>query len=178
MNLSCTGGGLPESGCLFFKVGGNTNLTKGKSFLPPNKTLSFTCTHNDKIAKFADRVPGTIQTPEDHMITITIGTVSSTTHPTTDHEIFSYPQTSNSSSTIPTMPHSSTSPSCATVATNLTIYVISAVVGGVATLLLVVILLCVVLVYCAMTDKTNTAATTTNNNKDNEDAIEDQGLAP
>ena len=34
MNLSCSGGGLPESGCLFFKVGGRTNLTKGKPFLP------------------------------------------------------------------------------------------------------------------------------------------------
>ena len=24
MNLSCSGGGLPESGCLFFKVGAST----------------------------------------------------------------------------------------------------------------------------------------------------------
>ena len=30
MNLSCPGGGLPESGCLFFKVGGTANLTNGK----------------------------------------------------------------------------------------------------------------------------------------------------
>ena len=30
MNLSCSGGGLPESGCLFFKVQGTTNTTKGE----------------------------------------------------------------------------------------------------------------------------------------------------
>jgi hypothetical protein len=29
MNLSCSGGGLPESGCLFFKVGGNTSTVIG-----------------------------------------------------------------------------------------------------------------------------------------------------
>ena len=29
MNLSCSGGGLPESGCLFFKVGGTTNISEG-----------------------------------------------------------------------------------------------------------------------------------------------------
>ena len=28
MNLSCSGGGLPESGCLFFKVAGNTSTIK------------------------------------------------------------------------------------------------------------------------------------------------------
>ena len=31
MNLSCSGGRLPESGCLFFKVIGMTNVTKGWS---------------------------------------------------------------------------------------------------------------------------------------------------
>ena len=31
MNLSCSGGGLPESGCLFFKVQGKTNTSKGFS---------------------------------------------------------------------------------------------------------------------------------------------------
>ena len=30
MNLSCSGGGLPESGCLFFKVGGAANITSGR----------------------------------------------------------------------------------------------------------------------------------------------------
>ena len=30
MNLSCSGGGLPESGCLFFKVAGNTSTVAGK----------------------------------------------------------------------------------------------------------------------------------------------------
>ena len=29
MNLSCSGGGLPESGCLFFKVFGSTNISEG-----------------------------------------------------------------------------------------------------------------------------------------------------
>ena len=29
MNLSCSGGGLPESGCLFFKVFGTANITNG-----------------------------------------------------------------------------------------------------------------------------------------------------
>ena len=29
MNLSCSGGGLPESGCLFFKVAGNTSTVVG-----------------------------------------------------------------------------------------------------------------------------------------------------
>ena len=29
MNLSCSGGGLPESGCLFFKVGGMTDIREG-----------------------------------------------------------------------------------------------------------------------------------------------------
>ena len=29
MNLSCSGGGLPESGCLFFKVAGNTSTMIG-----------------------------------------------------------------------------------------------------------------------------------------------------
>ena len=29
MNLSCSGGGLPESGCLFFKVAGNTSTIIG-----------------------------------------------------------------------------------------------------------------------------------------------------
>ena len=33
MNLSCSGGGLPESGCLFFKVGRKTNTTKGEKLL-------------------------------------------------------------------------------------------------------------------------------------------------
>ena len=31
MNLSCSGGGLPESGCLFFKVGGLNYVTNGKN---------------------------------------------------------------------------------------------------------------------------------------------------
>ena len=31
MNLSCSGGGLPESGCLFFKVIGNTDITNGRN---------------------------------------------------------------------------------------------------------------------------------------------------
>ena len=44
MNLSCSGGGLPESGCLFFKVFGMSNVTNGKSiinFVPQsyNETL-------------------------------------------------------------------------------------------------------------------------------------------
>ena len=30
MNLSCSGGGLPESGCLFFKVAGGANVTNGR----------------------------------------------------------------------------------------------------------------------------------------------------
>ena len=30
MNLSCSGDGLPENGCLFFKVLGTTNVTNGK----------------------------------------------------------------------------------------------------------------------------------------------------
>ena len=29
MNLSCSGDGLPESGCLFFKVRGIANITDG-----------------------------------------------------------------------------------------------------------------------------------------------------
>ena len=29
MNLSCSGEGLPESGCLFFKVTGQTNIADG-----------------------------------------------------------------------------------------------------------------------------------------------------
>ena len=29
MNLSCSCGGLPESGCLFFKVAGNTSTVVG-----------------------------------------------------------------------------------------------------------------------------------------------------
>jgi hypothetical protein len=105
--------------------------------------------------------------------TATVRAASSATKPTTDHEMFSYPQNS-SSNPIPTM-HSldSTSPSSAIVSTDLTIYVTIAAAGGVAALLLVVILLCMVFVYCAMTNKTNT--TTTNNNKD---AVKNQGLAP
>ena len=31
MNLSCSGGGLPESGCLFFKVAGSTSTVEGRS---------------------------------------------------------------------------------------------------------------------------------------------------
>ena len=31
MNLSCSGGQLPESGCLFFKVFGMSYVTNGKS---------------------------------------------------------------------------------------------------------------------------------------------------
>ena len=30
MNLSCSGAGLPQSGCLFFKVGGRTYVSNGK----------------------------------------------------------------------------------------------------------------------------------------------------
>ena len=30
MNISCSGGGLPESGCLFFKVEGDTSTVIGK----------------------------------------------------------------------------------------------------------------------------------------------------
>jgi hypothetical protein len=29
MNLSCSGGGLPESGCLFFKVAGTARISEG-----------------------------------------------------------------------------------------------------------------------------------------------------
>ena len=29
MNLSCSGGGLPEGGCVFFKVVGTTNISNG-----------------------------------------------------------------------------------------------------------------------------------------------------
>ena len=29
MNLSCSGVGLPEGGCMFFKVNGTTNTTEG-----------------------------------------------------------------------------------------------------------------------------------------------------
>jgi hypothetical protein len=29
MNLSCSGEGLPESGCLFFKVAGTANISEG-----------------------------------------------------------------------------------------------------------------------------------------------------
>jgi hypothetical protein len=29
MNLSCSGGGLPQSGCLFFKVAGRANISEG-----------------------------------------------------------------------------------------------------------------------------------------------------
>ena len=33
MNLSCSGGGLPESGCLFFKVvAGVTNVLEGQKW--------------------------------------------------------------------------------------------------------------------------------------------------
>ena len=31
MNLSCSGGALPESGCLFFKVGGEGYVTNGNN---------------------------------------------------------------------------------------------------------------------------------------------------
>ena len=31
MNLSCSGGGLPKSGCLFFKVAGISNVINGKN---------------------------------------------------------------------------------------------------------------------------------------------------
>ena len=34
MNLSCSGGGLPESGCLFFKVAGNTSTVASKKPAP------------------------------------------------------------------------------------------------------------------------------------------------
>ena len=30
MNLSCSSDGLPESGCLFFKLAGNTSTIEGK----------------------------------------------------------------------------------------------------------------------------------------------------
>ena len=37
MNLSCSGGGLPESGCLFFKIRGTTNTTEGN----PEKLIKY-----------------------------------------------------------------------------------------------------------------------------------------
>ena len=45
MNLSCSGGGLPESGCLFFKVGGPTCVTNGKNKLYSsiNNDADFLC---------------------------------------------------------------------------------------------------------------------------------------
>ena len=33
MSLSCSGGGLPESGCLFLKVLGQSYITNGKSII-------------------------------------------------------------------------------------------------------------------------------------------------
>lgn len=171
MSLSCSGG---ESGCLFFKVGGETNLTKGKPFFlhiryyhSPDSVHTMTNMH---AAKFDDRVPGTIQTLENHITTTTVTTVSSAIQPTSDHEVLSasHPKSSISSTILTT--HSPASPLSAT--TDLTIYIIVAAAGGVAALLFVVILLCMILVYCAMTSRTNTA--TSNNNKD----MKDLGLAP
>ena len=42
MNVSCFGGGLPESatGCLFFKVGGNTSTVVGKNHCMYVKTCT------------------------------------------------------------------------------------------------------------------------------------------
>ena len=67
MNLSCSGGGLPESGCLFFKVIGITNLTERKKNHSCSYTLRPILTYyayvhffNIDIAKFNCSVPGTL----------------------------------------------------------------------------------------------------------------------
>ena len=58
MNLSCSGGGLPESGCLFFKVQGITNTTEGDPE-SINTGHCNSCTSH-LIDKFNDTVPGTL----------------------------------------------------------------------------------------------------------------------
>ena len=40
MNISCSGGGLPESGCMFFEVLGRSNITNG---IANNNIISMSC---------------------------------------------------------------------------------------------------------------------------------------
>ena len=64
MNLSCSDRGPPESGCLFFKVAGNTSTVVGKKL----------CLHGNKVDlcvnvfsdKFNDAVPGTLHDQSDN----------------------------------------------------------------------------------------------------------------
>ena len=60
MSLSCSGGGLPESGCLFFKVFGRSNVTNGKRFSVLQLSLDFIAMATMHAAKFNCTVPGTL----------------------------------------------------------------------------------------------------------------------
>ena len=74
MNLSCSDRGPPESGCLFFKVAGNTSTVVGKKL----------CLHSNKVDlcvnvfsdKFNDTVPGILHDQSDNDTNI------SSDHPT------------------------------------------------------------------------------------------------
>ena len=65
MNLSCSGGELSESGCLFFKVIGITNLIERKknyscSYTPRPILTYYVPFFNIDVAKFNCSVPGTL----------------------------------------------------------------------------------------------------------------------
>ena len=81
MNLSCTGGGLPKSGCLFFKVLGRANVTTGWFTcvcVCACIYFEYTCIHTQHkcTVKFGCSVLGTIQTLEGCLSEIVVSTTS------------------------------------------------------------------------------------------------------
>ena len=81
VNLSCSVEGLPENGCLFFRVFGQTNVTNGKNkinFIPQINAESFFT------AKFNCTVPGTRYKFTKCNITTVATTVATHTDSTSD----------------------------------------------------------------------------------------------
>ena len=143
MNLSCSG----ESGCLFFKVIGITNVTSGwlcVTYLTHSSILPH-MPHIQSIAKFNSSVPGTVYGEENLATTLSTDSVAvSSFNSTSASKTHTSPMSVETSNT-------AVSPSEAS-GPDLFIHIIVTATGVVA-LLFVVVLLCMILVYCCSTDK-------------------------
>ena len=147
MNLSCSGGELPESGCVFFKLRGMTNLTYGNSY-----ACSIACSVLKSIinfilsAKFNSTVKGSLNSlnTSEQDINFDATTQSETTTWTDAINTINSNTTDFLSNTIATHFESAGN-------TDLVVYVAVGAAGGIVILFITIFILCMC-VYRLMYD--------------------------
>ena len=157
MNLSYSGGGLPESGCLFFKVVGKSYVTNGK-----NMRILLSCIYRSFYcitAKFNCTVPGTLYdfTEECSIATVTMVTTPNEITSTVTAVITTVAALTRASFHRPINSSMSTAVDSTTV---ILISVMASVIGDIAVILTICLLIvCVVIRF--KKGQLNTLSTTT-----------------